>query len=209
MTSPVAGRQRVALGRAHHGDRGVGRNAGADRSAPAAASARSDGEVASSRGSTTWASGSPKRTLYSSTFGPVGGEHEPGVEHAAVVDAAPAQLVERGLHERRRPAPRRRSSPTAGDRRVRAHAAGVGPGVAVADALEVLRRRQRHDACGRRPGTAARPPGRRGPPRSRRVRPASPKAAPDSLASDVAAASSIESVTSTPLPAASPSVFTT
>ena len=35
----------------------------------------------------------------------------------------------------------------AGHRRVRAHAAGVRPRVAVADPLEVLRRRQRHDAA--------------------------------------------------------------
>ena len=39
--------------------------------------------------------------------------------------------------------------------------------------------------------------------------PAAPKAKPESLASTSAAASSSESVTSTPLPAASPSVFTT
>ncbi len=40
-------------------------------------------------------------------------------------------------------------------------------------------------------------------------RPAGPKAAPDNLASMSDPASSKESVTSTPLPAASPSVFTT
>ena len=41
------------------------------------------------------------------------------------------------------------------------------------------------------------------------VRPASPKASPASLARTSASASARSSVTSTPLPAASPSVFTT
>ena len=40
-------------------------------------------------------------------------------------------------------------------------------------------------------------------------RPAAPKAAPDSLAAASATAESSESVTRTPLPAASPSVLTT
>ena len=78
-------------------------------------------------------------------LGAVGGQHEPGVEHAAVVDAAAAQLLDQrqdgGVHERR---PSRRVH--VGHRRVGAHAAGVGPGVAVADALEVLRRDERHGA---------------------------------------------------------------
>ena len=40
-----------------------------------------------SPGTTASHSGSPKRTLNSTSFGPVAVEHEPGVKHAAVVDA--------------------------------------------------------------------------------------------------------------------------
>ena len=119
------------------------------------------------RGSTTWASGSPKRTLYSTSFGPVGREHQPRVEHAAVVDAEAGEMLERRRHERAH----QLVDPAFGDRhrRVRAHAAGVEAGVAVADALEVLRRCERASAVGiavahRRAATAR---GRPSPPRSR------------------------------------------
>ena len=50
-----------------------------------------------------------------------------------------------------------------------------GPGVAVADPLEVLRRRHRHDASRRRRARAARAPRPRGTPRRPRGAPASPK----------------------------------
>ena len=63
--------------------------------------------------------------------------------------------------------------------------------------------------CDRRPGTAATPPGRASPSSITTRRPASPKARPDSLDLTSSTASSIDAVTSTPLPAASPSVFTT
>ena len=73
-----------------------------------------------------------------------GGEGQPDVQDAGERRAAAAHLVDRRLRD-------------AGDdvvdqpgrgpvqRRVGAHAAGVGAGVAVADPLEVLRRRQRDD----------------------------------------------------------------
>ena len=72
----------------------------------------------------------------------VRGQHEAGVEHAAVVDATAAQLLDQradgrvhdGVHHRPVHVRHRRVSP---------HATGVRPGVAVADALEVLRRHQR------------------------------------------------------------------
>ena len=54
-----------------------------------------------------------------------------------------------------------------GHRRVRAHAAGVRAGVAVADPLEVLRRRERHHPRARRRARRRTPPRRRGAPRSR------------------------------------------
>ena len=93
----------VALGRAHHrhgrvvDEPGLVRRCGRPR--PRLSSCTRSVRI---RGSTTWDSGSPKRTLYSITLGPSGGEHEPGVEHAAVVDArAPAARPGWG----RRPAP--------------------------------------------------------------------------------------------------------
>ena len=98
----------------------------------------------SSSASTAWVSGSPKRQLNSTTAGPAEVIARPGVEQAGERAAPP------------RPARRqrvRRSSSTMSrgqlvgqprQRRIRAHATGVGPGVAVADALEVLRGQQRH-----------------------------------------------------------------
>ena len=75
--------------RAHHGDGDVGDERWGGR----ATSRRPPrpGEPRgrrSSRGSTTWVSGSPKRTLYSSTLGPSAVSISPAYEHAAVVDAA-------------------------------------------------------------------------------------------------------------------------
>ena len=75
-----------------------------------------------------------------------GGEHEAGVEHPAVVDAAAAELGHEGGHSHLG----QRLGPGVlheGHRRVGAHAPGVGPGVAVAHPLEVLGRRQRGDAA--------------------------------------------------------------
>ena len=51
-----------------------------------------------SRGNTTWASGSPKRTLYSSSLGPSGVSMSPCRAHPGSRCRA-AQLGERGLHE--------------------------------------------------------------------------------------------------------------
>ena len=75
------------------------------------------------------------------SFGPVGGQHQPGVEDAAVVDAAAAQLGEGGRDE----VVEHLLDDVlagAGHRRVRPHAAGVRAPVAVADPLEVLGRGQ-------------------------------------------------------------------
>ena len=86
------------------------------------------------------------------------GDHQPGVEQPSVVDAASAELVQGGLHEpvdhvvgEARLQPRQRA--------VGAHAAGVGPGVAVADPLEVLRRVEgdRPDAVAQREHRHLRP----------------------------------------------------
>ena len=122
--------------------------------------------------------------------------------------------------------PRRRSAPTKrldrlvehavdeavvdqGHGGVRPHAAGVGALVVVADALEVLGRRQRQRCESRHRARAASTRGPPDPSSTTTRRPASPKLSPDSLAAMSASASSSESVTSTPLPAARPSVFTT
>ena len=54
------------------------------------------------RGSTAWVSGSPKRTLNSSTRGPLLGEHQAGVEHAVKRGAALAHPVDDRLMDGRR-----------------------------------------------------------------------------------------------------------
>ena len=98
-----------------------------------------------SRGSTACVSGSPKRQLNSSTFGPRLGDHQARVEDAVVGRPAPAHLVHdrlvHGARERLRvPVVEARHG------RVAAHAAGVRALVALADPLVVLRGRQRDRA---------------------------------------------------------------
>ena len=98
ITSPVRGRDRVALGREHDGHAcvvaGTGPASSGDRSRPPQqCTARS----LASRGTTTWHSGSPNRTLYSSIFVPSGVSMRPGVEHAPVLDVALGQRDQRGL----------------------------------------------------------------------------------------------------------------
>src|ERR671935_394294 len=74
---------------------------------------------------------------------PVLREHQPGVEQSGEWRAPPCELHEHGpVHCLEQLLHLRRADARYGG--VRAHAAGVGPGVAVADALEVLRRRERH-----------------------------------------------------------------
>ena len=95
----------------------------------------------------------------------VGGQHQPGVEHADVRRAGGGEVVER-------PAARtspRSSSASYGDRRRRvgAHPAGVRAGVALADALVVLGERQGARRCGRRTARAASTPGPSSAPRAR------------------------------------------
>ena len=51
-------------------------------------------QVGRSRGSTAWVSGSPKRQLNSSTFGPASVEHQAGVEDAVEGRAAPAHQLD-------------------------------------------------------------------------------------------------------------------
>ncbi len=92
--------------------------------------------------------------------------------------------------------------------RIGAHAAGVGARVAVADALVVLRRRQRQRvlavARARRSSLPRRREIPRSPPRRRPRR-----TRPQKHASMAASASLALSRSTTPLPAASPSAFTT
>ncbi len=73
---------------------------------------------------------------------PLGGEHEPGVEHAVERRALALELLHHGLEDAHADVldPRRVDVL---DRRIRAHAARVGAGVALADALVVARRRER------------------------------------------------------------------
>ena len=72
--------------------------------------------------------------------GAVGGEHQPGVEHADVRRAGAGEVVEDRLDERRHQLVGRVRNRRRG---VGAHPAGVRPGVALADALVVLGQGQR------------------------------------------------------------------
>ena len=127
----------------------------------------------------TWHSGSPKRTLYSTTFGAVGREHEPAVENAAVLRAAPRAArasvgADRLVHHLV-------DDVGAGERhrRVRAHAAGVRALVAVERALVVLRGGERDARRFRRTARTPTARGRSCPSSITHVRPASPNAAPE------------------------------
>ena len=160
-------RSGIAARRHHHGDRARHRSS-ADRSSAsspsyAACSAGSRSDI--NRGSSAWHSGSPNRTLNSISFAPLGGQHQPGIQHAAERRAAPRHLgerrtddaVHRGVLQRR--GERRR-------RRVGAHAAGVRTGLALADALVVLRGAERQRGRRRRTARTATPPRLPGTPRS-------------------------------------------
>ena len=98
----------------------------------------------SSSGRMTCASGSPKRALNSSTIGPCGGQHQPGVEHAAirrpVARHPPGDRLE-DLGHRRARARRRRTTAPGVARPCRRCSAGVP----VAEPLVVAGRRQRDD----------------------------------------------------------------
>ena len=100
----------------------------------------------------------------------VGGQHQAGEEDADERRAAPARARRpRAGGSRRRAVPPRRAA-EARDRRERAHAAGVRPGVAVSDPLEVLRGRERDDALRRPRARTPTAPAPRAAPRSRRLR---------------------------------------
>ena len=149
-----------------------------------------------SSGRTAWASGSPKRTLYSTRRGRRR-QHQPGVEHADVGRAGRGEVVEHRLHERRHQlvggvgdrAPGRRRPCRRCSGRCRPRRCACGPGPAAG-----------RRPCARRTGRAASTPGRSSAPRARTVRSAAPMAAYVSPSS---------AGTVTPLPAASPSSLTT
>ena len=153
----------------------------------------------SSSSSSGWVSGSPNRALNSTTRTPRLGEREPGVQQPdeRACPAGPARRRSAG-------APRVGTSSTrpAGaqwQRRVGAHAAGVRALVAVAQPLEVLRRQQRQH----RRAVADR--------EQRHLRAVEVLLDHHPLARRRRgrAPPSRSSVTTTPLPAASPSSFTT
>ena len=128
-------------------------------------------------------------------------QHQPGEEHADERRAAPRELLDDrlvNLLDELRDLVRTHS----GNGREGAHAAGVRAGVAVADPLEVLRRRERHHQT---------------PVGSAKTDTSSPRAAPRSRSApgrprpraDPRRAAPAVSQTKTPLPAASPSTLTT
>ena len=159
------------------------------------------------RSISTWHSGSPKRTLYSISFGPsfviispakstplYGAPRALQRAHGRMDDLVHHALVHRLGHDRRR--------------RVGAHAAGIRPLVAVADALVVLRGGERDRGLAVAQREEAMPPRRRGTPRSRFPRPACRGRRRTSCRSRLPPPARV-SATTTPLPAASPSALTT
>ena len=141
----------IALAREHdgHGDRlGEGRA----RVVLQRAGCRGQQQLATagrrSRGSTTCVSGSPKRALNSMTLTPCAVRMRPGVEQSDERRALGIQLPDDRLGDLARDVVDERvlvaeEVGQPGQRRVRAHAAGVGAGVAVAEALVVLRGAER------------------------------------------------------------------
>ena len=93
-------------------------------------------------GSMTCASGSPKRTLNSITFGSIGGQHEPDKKEASELAALAAHAFQDGqddlVHDARL---YRRVEQRA--RRVGAHATSVRTEIAVQSALVIFRRSER------------------------------------------------------------------
>ena len=202
---------RVALGRAHHGHGGVvDGSGGADRNPPAAASARSTARSPSRRGQHHLGLGVAEAHVVLEHLGPVGGQHEPGVEHArgsrcpgdaarrawAATRSAASHL---GARPARRPAPASTRPCRRCWARGRRRRCACSPGPT--RAARTVRPSARHssDTSGPRQalldhdpsaGVAEGPARQLGAARRRRPRPG-------------------RSVTSTPLPAARPSVFTT
>ncbi len=130
---------RVALRGHDHAHRGLAREGGRRHvlQRPVGHGEEQLGRVRRQQGQHHLGLGVAEAHVVLNDLGALGGQHEPGVEHAPVVDAPPAQLLDewqdRGVHQAGHG-----GGVEVGHRRVGAHAAGVGPGVAVADPLEVL-----------------------------------------------------------------------
>ena len=134
---------RIAFSGHHHSQRGD-RETSADRNS--SADRRSDARNAGTmsdiiRSISTWHSGSPKRTLYSNSFGPCAVTISAGIQHAverrAALPSCPHGRQDDASHDARHATPASR-----GRRRIGAHAAGVRTLVAVEDALVILRARR-------------------------------------------------------------------
>ena len=111
---------------------------------PVAAAHRSGASGSAIIGSTTCASGSPKRTLNSITFGPSAVSIRPQYRKPRYGVPSDDQPVEHRPDDLAQDASRASASSTSGARRERAHAAGVGPAVVVEDPLVILRGHERH-----------------------------------------------------------------
>ena len=196
MTSPFRARPdspRLRTPRSRRASReNVGVRRRVRRTPPRPAARRGHSSIG---GSTTWVSGSPKRTLYSIIFGPSGGEHQPGVQHPAVVDASSLQMRRASGSIIVSITCSTSAASTVGHRGVRTHATGVRPRVAVADPLEVLGRGEGERRGGRRTLRRRRARARVSPSSITTVRPAPPNAGADDLAFTSASASARVSVT--------------
>jgi hypothetical protein len=78
------------------------------------------------------------------SFGPIGIDHEAGIKHAAIGNAAAAERRDGGPHDLRQRPLDQRVGKNRG-RGYRPHAAGIRAFVAVEGALVVLRRAERQD----------------------------------------------------------------
>ena len=144
------------------------------RSSPSQAASSAGSRSDCRRGSSAWHSGSPKRTLNSISFGPSSVSISPanrkprnGVPRRAISARAGRMMR---LHAGLLPARRGNAG-----RRIGAHAAGIRAGIAVADALVVLRPRRAAGRRRRRRGRRGRLPRRRRHSSITTLAPASPR----------------------------------
>ncbi len=96
------------------------------------------------RGINTCVSGSPKRALNSMTRGPVGRPHQTAIQYADVLFALGLQSAQHRREDLLANAIHEIVGKIRG-RRIRAHAAGIRSGIAVAGAFVIARRGKRHD----------------------------------------------------------------
>ena len=162
IAPPRRGVAGIALRGDDHGHRRVGRSSsGASNCGAGRDRHQQFGEVAFDARHDRLAFGIAEADIIFDQLGAVGGQHQPGIEHAAKRRSGLGHGA-RGRLDDLAHRPRFELGGEHRGGRIGAHAAGVGAGIALADALVVLRRcRARRRGCRRpaRTGSLPRPPG--------------------------------------------------